>query len=80
MGPLFLRGRTLRTAFGAGATWAAGTTAPAFATWAAHAAGTFRTLRTVFIWGEFAVAVLIEFLQRLGGFRKFVGVDDAVAV
>jgi hypothetical protein len=47
------------------------------ATGTAHAS---RTLRTIFVRGNFSVTVLVEFLQRLRGLGQFVGVDRAVLV
>jgi hypothetical protein len=39
-----------------------------------------RTRRTEFILGQFAVSVLVEFLESLGGFREFVGINGAILV
>jgi hypothetical protein len=38
------------------------------------------TCRTEFLLGQFAVAVLIELLERLGCFREFIGIDGAIFV
>jgi len=35
---------------------------------------------TKFIFGDFAVAILIQFLQGITGFGDFVGVDDTVFI
>jgi len=50
------------------------------ATHAAHAAHAGRTLRTILVRREFAVTVLVEFLQRLTGFGDFVSVNNAIVV
>lgn len=39
-----------------------------------------RARRADFVWRQFAVAVLVELLQRLAGLREFVGVNDVVAI
>ena len=41
---------------------------------------TGRTCGPDFFVREFSVAVFVEFLEGLAGFREFVGVDDAVLI
>ena len=53
---------------------------PTLATLSARPTLTAGTLRAVFVAREFAVAVLVQFLQRLAGLGDFVGVNDAVFV
>jgi hypothetical protein len=36
--------------------------------------------RTHFIWSQLAVAVAVEFAQRIAGFREFVGIDSAIMI
>ena|SRR5579871_1936459 len=36
--------------------------------------------RAQFVHGQFSVAVFVEFLERFGGVRHFVGIDDAVTI
>ena len=63
----------------------AATARTASATATAHAGTTLaplpgRALRAVRVLGDFAIAVLVEFLQGLGGLGDFLCVDDAVVV
>ena len=75
----------LRAAFAASAGTRAGTalslrTSGAGTSLTSGAALSAGTLRAVFVFGEFSVAILVEFLERLGGLGEFVGVDHAVFV
>lgn len=65
--------RTLRATFAATAL-STGATRPAFAS---RTAG---TLRAMFVWRDFPVAVLVELLQGHAGFGDFVGVECSVVV
>ena len=71
---LLLRSGTGRTAFTAGTALPTGATGTPFT---ALATG---PLRAIFIGGDFAIAVLVEFLQRHPGLGQFIGVDGAVFV